>query len=303
MNTQSCYKKQRKLSLIQFFTEVPDFIALLISAIMSGSLLVVIDLFDSFGEMLKSFTTALLSKKLSKDLRFEYNYGIGKIEAISSLMCEGIMVSGVVLTITLSVYELIFPTKPSDLLIYVVGLKIIHVCADLFFLLKQRKLMKSHSSAIVKSNYAASVVSLLFDSVTLISLLTVWLFRNNPAGAYITPAITILISVYLLVGSVRRIKSSLNELTDKTLPEEMQLKILSTMARFYHRYSEFHAVKSKKSGCCLTVDLHISFTEDTTFAEISDLRQDVQNELNSSLGECIVNVVVQDTYQKAIHST
>lgn len=86
-----------------------------------------VDLLDSFGYLLRAAIVAILSKKLTKDFRYEYNYGIGKIEAISSLLCDGIVFFGLLLTLGMSVYSIIHPTQPSGFLIAVAGLKMLNV--------------------------------------------------------------------------------------------------------------------------------------------------------------------------------
>ena len=162
MGNQSGYKKQQNLSFTQFLAETPAFIAILVSAILSRTILVFVDLLDSLGNLLRTATITILSKKLSKDLRFEYNYGVGKIEAISSLLCDGIVFFGLVLTLGLSVYSIIFPSQPSDFVIAVVGLKVINVSFDIFFFINQRKIIKNHRSPISETNCAAALASLLF---------------------------------------------------------------------------------------------------------------------------------------------
>ena len=77
--------------------------AVLVSAFLSRTILIFVDLLDSLGNLLRTATITILSKKLSKDLRFEYNYGVGKIEAIASLYCDGIVFFGLLLTLGLSV--------------------------------------------------------------------------------------------------------------------------------------------------------------------------------------------------------
>lgn len=139
MSNKDGYEKQKNLSFIQFLAETPSFIAVLVSAILSKTILVFVDLLDSFGNILRTAMVTILSKKLSKDLRFEYNYGVGKIEAIASLICDGIVFFGLLLTLGFSVYSIIFPEQPSDLVIAVVGLKVINVSFDTAFFVKQRK--------------------------------------------------------------------------------------------------------------------------------------------------------------------
>ena len=292
MGNKSGYKQQQNLSIAQILAEVPSFAAVLVSAILSRNLLVFIDLFDSFMYLISLSLVVVLSKKLTKDLRYEYNYGVGKVEAISSLLCDGIAFVGLLFAMGLSVHKIIFPEQPSDLVIAVVGLKVINVSFDIAFFVKQRKITKTHNSAISKANYAEALSALLFDSVALVSLFAMWLLRDNPIGVYISPVVSIFVAIYLMFGYVKRTRQSLIELTDKTLPEEDQMKILNILTRHYNSYSQFHSINSHKSGDTTRIDIHLSFEQDTTFEEILTLKKQMQEELDSLFGNCIVNIVV-----------
>ena len=292
MGNKSGYKQQQNLSIAQILAEVPSFVAVLVSAILSRNLLVFIDLFDSFMYLISLSLVVVLSKKLTKDLRYEYNYGVGKVEAISSLLCDGIAFVGLLFALGLSVHKIIFPEQPSDLVIAVVGLKVINVSFDIAFFVKQRKITKIHNSAISKANYAEALSALLFDSVALVSLFAMWLLRDNPIGVYISPVVSIFVAIYLMFGYVKRTRQSLIELTDKTLPEEEQMKILNILTRHYDSYSQFHSINSHKSGDTTRIDIHLSFEKNTTFEEILALKTKMQEEFDSQFGNCIVNIVV-----------
>ena len=292
MGNKSGYKQQQNLSIAQILAEVPSFVAVLVSAIFSRNLLVFIDLFDSFMYLISLSLVVVLSKKLTKDLRYEYNYGVGKVEAISSLLCDGIAFFGLLIALGLSVHEIIFPEQPSDLVIAVVGLKVINVSFDIAFFVKQRKITKTHNSAISKANYAEALSALLFDSVALVSLFAMWLLRDNPIGVYISPVVSIFVAIYLMFGYVKRTRQSLIELTDKTLPEEEQMKILNILTRHYNSYSQFHSINSHKSGDITMIDIHLSFEKNTTFEEILALKTKMQEEFDSQFGNCIVNIIV-----------
>ena len=94
MSDKTGYKEQRNLSSIQLLAEAPNFIASLLAALFSNTILLYVDLLDSLSYIIRNAMVTLLSNKLSKDLRFEYNYGIGKIEAISSIFGDGIVLFG-----------------------------------------------------------------------------------------------------------------------------------------------------------------------------------------------------------------
>lgn len=292
MSNKSGYKQQQNLSIAQLLAELPSFVAVLVSAILSRNLLVYIDLLDSSMYLISLVLIVLLSKKLTKDLRYEYNYGVGKIEAIASLLCDGMGCFGLLITLGFSVQTIIFPEQPSDFVIAVVGLKVINVSFDTAFFVKQRKITKIHSSAISNANYAEALSALLFDSVALVSLFVMWLLRNNPIGGYISPVVSIFVAIYLMFGYVKRIRQALTELTDKTLPEEEQMKILSILTRHYDCYSQVHSVNSHKSGDCIRIDMHLSFERNTSFEEILTLKKQMQDELDSQFGNCIVNIIV-----------
>ena len=292
MSNKSGYKQQQNLSIAQLLAELPSFVAVLVSAILSRNLLVYVDLLDSSMYLISLVLIVLLSKKLTKDLRYEYNYGVSKIEAIASLLCDGMGCFGLLITLGFSVQAIIFPEQPSDFVIAVVGLKVINVSFDTAFFVKQRKITKIHSSAISNANYAEALSALLFDSVALVSLFVMWLLRNHPIGGYISPVVSIFVAIYLMSGYVKRIRQALTELTDKTLPEEEQMKILSILTRHYDSYSQVHSVNSRKSGDCIRIDMHLSFERNTSFEEILTLKKQMQDELDSQFGNCIVNIIV-----------
>lgn len=293
MSIQSGYKQQQNLSLAQLLSEVPAFIVTLTAAILTNTMLLFVDLMDSFGNLLRSALVTVLSKKLSNDLRFEYNYGIGKIESVVSLFCNGIVFFGLLITIGLSAYSTFFPEQPSDLILAVAGIKVISVCFDATFFVKQRKILNSYHNAISETNCAAALATLLLDCVTLVSLLVIWLLRTNPIGRYISPAISIFIAFYLMCGCIRRTKSALEDLTDKTLPEEVQMKILSVLTRFYDSFSQLHSINSHRYGNYIEVDLQLSFDDDTSYEEIANLKKQMQQEFYNQLGNCIINVIVR----------
>lgn len=292
MGNRTGYKQQRILSTVQILVEVPSFVALLVSAILAENLFVFIDLFDSFIYLISLSLIVLLSKKLTKDLRFEYNYGIGKIEAISSLLCDGIAFFGLMIAIGLSIHKIMYPEQPSDWLIAVVGLKVINIGFDTFFYVMQRKITKIHNSAISKANYAEAFTALIYDSIALVSIFVIWLLRDNSIGGYISPVISILVAICLMFGYIKRTRQALIELTDKTLPEEEQMKILSILTKYYSRYSQIHSVNSHKTGDVTRIDIHLSFEQDTPFEEILTFKKQIKREFDDQFGNCIVNIVV-----------
>ena len=292
MSDKTGYKQQRNLSAVQLLAEAPFFIANLLSALFSGTILIYVDLMDSLSYIIRNAMVILLSNKLSKDLRYEYNYGIGKIEAISSIFGDSIVLFGMGLTMCLSVYAFFYPSKPSEFLIAAVGLKFYDIIWSFAFFSKQRKIYKMNPSTLSETNYAAAFGDLLFDGFAWFSLFVMWLLRNTPIVGYISPVISILVAVYLTSGCVKRIKASLQELTDKTLPEEQQMKILKSLTRHFNSYSQVHTIDSRKIGEITIIDINLSFEENTTVEDVISLQKQMKEELDKEFGNCVLKIIV-----------
>ena len=133
-----------RMSLMAFLIELPNFIAMAVSAVVSSSVLVWTDLMDSLGNVLGTGIVALLSRKLSRNLKYEYNYGIGKLEAMTALIGEGIGLFGLSVVAGASVVELFDIKQPSGMLIYVVLIKLVNITFDIIFVREQWKIKKLH---------------------------------------------------------------------------------------------------------------------------------------------------------------
>ena len=286
------YRHQQKVSLWSFLLELPNFVAVTVSAILSGSLIVWMDFVDSLGNVLNCGFVALLSYRLRRDLRYAYNYGVGKIEAISSLACNGILMCGLIFMLVSSVGDLLSPRAPSGILIYVVILKVINVACDAYFVAAQYKIKRELRTAIATTEFYTSLKSLAFDAVALVSILICWLFRDVPAAWYFSPVICIALSIWFFVGAMQRVKESVRVLTDRTLPEAEQMKIMSVLSAFHDRYADFAFLSTRMSGNTAYIDLRLRFWDDTTYREIKELCTAITAKMREQIEDCRVSIVI-----------
>ncbi|MGN1095871.1 MAG: cation diffusion facilitator family transporter [Eubacteriales bacterium] len=293
MDQQTTYKKQSQLSSFQFFTEIMNFIIIAASAIMSGSLIVWMDLINSAGNTLRTGLMARFSRKMTKDVHFQYNYGIGKAEAMLSLFCDCFVFIGLITTFVFSILEIISPKEQSQLLIYVIGIKVICVICDTPMVYFQYKIKKANNNRVANSGLIASIGSLLFDAAALVSLIIVWLTRGTVISQYLSPIFAMLIAIYLIITCVKHMYESISELTDKTLPEEEQMKILKSITKHQHKFDEFRNVKTRYNGTSVCIDLCIGFADETDYRHIKELRDEMQKDLSEVIENCVVTIVIE----------
>lgn len=286
------YASQQKLSFFGFILELLNFIGVAVSAFASGSLIVWMDFIDSLCNVADAGFVTLLSRKLKQNLKYAYNYGIGKIEAISSLCCEGLLIFGLMAVLASSIYELANPKQPSELLIYVVGLKVLSVLGDVSFLRKQQKITKARESELTTAKFYSELKSLVFDAAALLSIFVCWVFRGYRASWYFSPVICIVIVCVFFVSAVMRMKKSVIVLTDRTLPEKEQLKILKVLSKFNDRYDAFEFLSSRVSGETTYIDLSIRFSGDTPYERIKALCREISAETEKQIPNSKVSIVI-----------
>lgn len=292
---QTTYKKQTFLSGFQFFTEIINLVIVIVSAFTTKSLIIFMDVINSVGNTLRTGLMAAFSKKMTKNRKYEYNYGIGKAEAMIAFFCNCFVFIGLVVTLVFSVIEIVRPREQEDALLWGIIFKAFCVIFDIPMLIGQYKIKKSNNNRVASSGFIAVMGAFIFDAAALVSICIIYFTRNLSYAFvdYISPVLSILIALFLLVLCLKQLVSSISELTDKTLPEKEQLKILKVLSQNYDKFEGFDNVKTRYNGTVICIDVSITFSEDTKFKDIQLLREDLQRQLKEVIDECVVTIVVE----------
>lgn len=293
MDQKSAYKKQSLLSGFQFFSEVINFVIIAISAYTSRSLIMWQDLINSSGNTMRTGLTAAFAKKMTKDLRYKYNYGIGKAEAMISLSCDLFVMVGLLATLVFSVLELLTPKEVSNTLFWAIGIKLVCVICDMPMVYFQYKIKKENNNRVSNSGFFATLGAMIFDVAAFVSVTVVYFTKGVAGAQYLSPIFSILIALYLIFICTRNIKNSVSELTDKTLPEPEQMKILKVLTTHVDKFESFGEIKTRYNGVNVCIDISISFSDDTTFQHVRELRERLQGELSEKIENCVVTITVE----------
>lgn len=286
------YQHQMKLSLAELLFETPNFIAMTVSAIFSNSLIVWLDFINTLNNVVCELFLVGLSRKLKGNLKYEYNYGVSKLESIAALFCDSQLIIGLFIMLGYSVYQLFYPEKPSAVIGYVILVKLVNLGFDIYFVSSQRKIFKANKSAVIVAEYHAMIGDFAFDLAATISVFICWVFIDYKITWYFSPLFCIVLSVVFFLQTVKRLKSNIDILTEKTLPEEEQLKILKMLSKYYDIYDEFPVIKSKKEGETYRIDLIMSFYEDITYGQIKEVLKNISLDTEAIIPNARVDIVL-----------
>ncbi len=291
-DNKGAYTKQLHLAIASFFIELPNFVFIMFAALMTGSLITWMDLIDSFRNIASEGLMVFMSKKLSHDLRFEYNYGVEKVEAIAGLGIDCLLFSGVGIFTFFSINELMNPSQPSGLLLYVIFLKVADVIIDFVCHKHQEKITEAGNSTLMESELANSFSALVFDLIALVAVFVSYIFRGNPVSWAFSPIASLAMEAYFIVGCVKRIRSSISVLTDHTLPENEQMIILKAINASYMDYDELISIKSHRSGNTTHIDLVVSFSPETKYSDIVEFCNKTSEMIEQELEDSHVSIII-----------
>ena len=262
------FKSQEKVAFWSLVSELPNLAAQVVFAALSGSLMLMLDVVDSAGNLIQAGIVYWLSKKLQGSDKYRYDYGMGKIEAFGGFFSSAVMLLGLAVVFYASIHALIIPRIAGRAMLLAILLKIINVSIDVVLLCKQKKTMKGTNSGLIKSNMNLLKKNLIFDVVALLAITASFALKSIPAAAYFEPLICVACAIYIALQSLKIVRESIADLLDKTLDEDTQLKILKCLSGIWGEIGEFHGVRTRRSGGTVYIDLLVSFEDNRSYAEI-----------------------------------
>lgn len=286
------YQDQQKLAFAGLMAELPNFIAVMITAIVSSSLVMWLDVIDSTGNVLNALLVERLSRKLKSNLKYEYNYGVGKIESIASLSVNALALTGLLVIMIYAVKDLIDHDSPGNHLLIPLLLKLVNIICDGLYTYAQWKICKSSKSILSNTELEQAKRATLFDLITFVTLLITYIFDDTAFASYFSPFISLVLAIFFFIQGIKNILRAIAVLTDKSLPEDQQLLILKAINHYYDDYEELLEINSHLNGEVTTVDLHIRFSKNTTYEEIQTFVCKLNQTLNESISNSVVNVII-----------
>lgn len=277
--------------IIDFILWLPDIAA----AVLSGSIVLFADALKCANEILATFFAYLTLRKMARGGAGSYDYGLGKFETITSIVTGGVMFISLALVFFVAVYRII---NPEELVLsgaYLgIFLMIVGVCTNTGLWLKNYRLYQMSPSPIIDSQWRLFRTKAFSDFSVLCSLLATIAFSQYHWSLYIDPLASFIIAGFLLTSGYRVIISSLPDLLDKTLDEELQMVIVRHLAEFFDDYAALHGVRSRRSGTSVYIEIFLEFDGDRKMSEVQGSINRIRESLEKNIPNSSVSVVPTD---------
>jgi ferrous-iron efflux pump FieF len=264
----------------------------ILAAILSGSVVLFTDVLRSGTETLSHYFSWLTLRKIRKGRNDAFEYGMGKLENMASLLIVGIMLLGAAVMSYASLQRILSPRPVEQL-----GLGILVVTASAVsnFILwrKSHGIAKSHQtpSPLMESHWRLTRNKFLANLSVIFSLLLVTLFRPYGFAVYIDPVASLLLCLFVVYSACGILTSSLSDLLDRTIDESLQLVVIRLLSDFYDDYIHFHGVRSRRAGKDIFIEIFLEFDGERKMAQVQETITRMVEKLESCVAGSHVMIV------------
>ena len=279
--------------IVDFVLWLPDIAA----AILSGSIVLFADALKCANEILATFFAYLTLRKMAKGGGGAYDYGLGKFETITSIITGGVMFVSLALVFSIAVYRIAVPAELVHEGAYLgIVLMVIGVCMNSWLWRKNYRLFLHEPSPIIDSQWRLFRTKAFSDFSVLMSLIATLALSHYAWSLYIDPLASFIIAGFLLTSGYRVITSSLPDLLDKTLDEELQMVIVRHLAEFFDDYTALHGVRSRRSGTNVYIEIFLEFDGTRKMSEVQESINRIRASLEKNIPKSSVSIVPTDGF-------
>nr|WP_321350886.1 cation transporter [uncultured Methanoregula sp.] len=285
--------------VIDILILIPESIAVLLS----GSATLLSDVIKGANEILATTFALIIIRRVTLGGKFTYDYGMGKFESLTRIITGAVMLVSLVILLVFTAHRILVP-EHIEISAAIIGIPLMLLAsiADSYHWKKNHARAQKDPTPIMEAQWRLRRAKTFSDLLILAALVLSVIFAHQSWAMYIDPVVSFVIIGFLLLAGYREISSSLPDLFDKTLEEELQLLILRELSSSFHRYHEFYGVRSRRSGTRIYIEIFLGFDPDQRMGNVQDfidfLKRSLEDQIPGSV-VCIIPTTGDDTRSAA----
>ena len=250
-----------------------------------------------FCKTLLEFMAVVLAwltlRRIRRGSHHQFNYGVGKLENLSSLfvgllmfLCLGVILSNAVL-------ELLHPAHISGVGIWVsLAAQAIYAVVNARLAVQSWRLARAENSPLQAAQAGLFFTKAIGNGFILLSLGLSKLLAAHAWSLYIDPVGSLVIAASILFAALGIFKNSTLDLLDRTLEEKHQIAILRSLANHFDRYAELRDIRSRRAGRQVFVEIVLGFAPEHTAAETEAAARELKAELEHEIPGSRVTIAI-----------
>ncbi|MDD1728987.1 MAG: cation diffusion facilitator family transporter [Methanospirillum sp.] len=284
--------------IIALILWIPNIAAVLLS----GSVTMLADVVKDGNEILATFLAWIVLRKVSQGKSGTYDYGMGKFETIIGFITGVVMFISLFIVFYSGIWRILAP-EPIQIggSLLGIGIYCISICANTRTCLKSHRIAKIDASPIMDSQWRLFRNKAISDALVIGTLIASLVFHEFWWSWLFDPISSLLIGIILFLSGYHIIKSSFQDLLDKTIDESFQFLILQDLVEFFDEYIAFHGMKSRLSGNNVYIEIFLEFDDDRKMGEVQDIIDRMKSSIEQKIERSTISIVPSRGFKNGDH--
>ncbi|MBO8459872.1 MAG: cation transporter [Bacteroidetes bacterium] len=298
MNNNSREKSIYRITLIGTIVNVILTVAKFLAGFFGHSGAMIADAVHSCSDFFTDIVVLLFVHISAKPNDKSHDFGHGKFETLATVII-GIALLAVAIGIITHNAQLIVQVingqtiaAPSIIALYTAAISII--AKELLYQATVKVGKNTNSPAVIANAWHHR--SDAFSSVgTLIGIAGAFFLGEK--WRILDPIAAIVVGLFIIKVAIELIIPGLNELLEKSLPDEEETKILKIITE-NPSIKDPHNLKTRKIGANIAIDLHIRLDENMSVKESHAITVDIENKIRQEYGPATQITLHVEPYKK-----
>lgn len=268
-----------------------DVIVTLIAVIAANSAVLLADALKTILEFVAILISWYTLRRISKGAGHDFEYGIGKLENLSSLFVALLMSFCILLILFNAVRNIMHPAHIAGIGIWISMVsQIAYGGINFSFYKKNSALAKSESSPMLASQAKLFMTRLIGNVFIFVSVAMSFSLSGYAWVTYIDPIASLIIAATILLSALGIFSNSLFDLLDRTLEESAQIVILRALAKHFEDYKYMHGMRSRRSGNKVFVEIFLEFDENKRVSEVQKVIDSIRSHIEENINNSSVTI-------------
>ncbi len=258
----------------------------------SHSAVVLADFFKTLIEFSAVLLAWIALRRISRGGAHAYDYGIGKLENLSSLFISLLMLTCLAVVAINAVYNLLHPSHIAGVGVWIsLVSQVVYAGINGAIGWRCRCAARNEASPVMASQANLFMTKTVGNVFILLSLiLSLSLGGRFQWALYIDPVASMIMAISILVAASGIFSNSCRQLLDRTLEESQQILILRVLAQYFDEYENLHGIRSRHSGSHVFIEILLEFAPDRKVGEIQAVLERMQHDIEERIRNSRVTI-------------
>lgn len=284
---------KEKAALAGVWAGLVDTLVTLGALLASRSSVILSDFLKTFLEFVAVLLAWYAIRRIQRGNRQQYDYGLDKLENLSSLLVGLLMLVCLLVIITSAVRNILHPSHITGVGVWVSLIsQVVYGLVNSALGLKNRRLAQVDASPVLEAQARLFLTKTMANLFILLSLVFSLVLGRFHWALFIDPAASLVIAGSILLAAMGILTSSFYDLLDRTLEETNQIKILRELALHFDEYEALHGIRSRRSGSQVFVEIFLEFDPEKKVGEVQAAIQRLRQSLEEKIGGSHVTIAL-----------